>query len=99
MAEPLTGPPPFGEPSQAVLPNRVARLSEARFFYKAKRLELEHQFEAKMAQLHEEYLAVILQIRESPEQWELRCNERSHACEKKDKGNGHAIGGGAKYCS
>jgi hypothetical protein len=65
--------PPFSAPSQAMLKliepsDKVAWLSEARYFYETKLRELEHQFESKVAELREEYLAAILQIHKSPEQ-------------------------------
>jgi hypothetical protein len=46
---------------------KVARLSEAAYFYETKLRELEHKFESHAAMLREEYLAVILQIPESLE--------------------------------
>ncbi len=62
----------FGVPSQAVLEpieslDKVAWLSEAGYSYETKLRELEHQFESKAAELRREYLAVVLQIHESPE--------------------------------
>jgi hypothetical protein len=36
-----------------------------------KLLELEHQFETRVAELHEEYLEIILQVRDLQEQREV----------------------------
>ena len=47
--------------------DKVARLSEAGHAYEARLRELEHQFESKASELGEEYLAIVLQIHESPE--------------------------------
>jgi hypothetical protein len=47
-----------------------------------KLLELEHQFETRVAELHEEYLAVILQVRDSQEQWEVGNNGGSRGRER-----------------
>ncbi len=49
---------------------RSRGLSEAGYSYETKLRELEHQFESKAAELRQEYLAVVLQIHESPERWE-----------------------------
>jgi hypothetical protein len=61
----------FGVPPKAVLEliessDKVAWLSEAGYSYETKLRELEHQFESKAAELRQEYLAIILQIYESP---------------------------------
>jgi hypothetical protein len=71
MATPLTRQT-FGMPSQTVLEliessDKIAWLSEAGYSYETKLRELERQFESKAAELREEYLAIVLQIHESPE--------------------------------
>lgn len=48
-----------------------------------KLLELEHHFETEVAELHEEYLAVILQIREPQEQWEVGYNGEAGRAKRK----------------
>ena len=63
---------PFNVPSQAVPEliepsDKVAWLSEAGYSYETKLRELERQFESKAAELRDEYLAIVLQIHESPE--------------------------------
>ena len=62
----------FGVSSQAVLElidpsDKVAWLSEAGYSYETKLRELERQFESKADELRDEYLAIVLQIHESPE--------------------------------
>jgi hypothetical protein len=53
----------FGAPSQGVLiESSVVRLSEARYAFETRLLELEQQFEAKAAKVREEYLAAVLEI-------------------------------------
>jgi hypothetical protein len=71
MAKSITRQP-FEVPSQAVLElieasDKVAWLSEAGYSYETKLRELERQFESKAAELRDEYLAIVLQIQESPE--------------------------------
>jgi hypothetical protein len=58
----------FGGPSQGVLiesPDKVVRLSEARYAYETRLWELEQQFEVKAAKVREEYLAAVLEIHAS----------------------------------
>jgi hypothetical protein len=62
----------FGVSSQPKLEliessDKVAWLSEAGYSYETKLRELERQFESKAAELRDEYLAIVLQIHESPE--------------------------------
>jgi hypothetical protein len=47
--------------------DKIAWLSEARYCYETRLRDLEHQFESKAAELLQEYLAITLQIHESPE--------------------------------
>jgi hypothetical protein len=54
----------FGVPSQGVLEDKFARLSEAENAYKTKRRELEQQFKFKAAALRAFYLAAVLEIHE-----------------------------------
>jgi hypothetical protein len=63
---------PFSVTSQGVLEfvestDKIARLSQATYFYETKLRELEQKFESNAAELREDYLAVISQIPESPE--------------------------------
>jgi hypothetical protein len=83
---------PFGVPSRAPLSDKIAWLSEARHFYKMKLLELEHQFETRVAELNEEYLAIILQVRDLQEQREVGNDGGSRgAQEERIRGNDHAM--------
>jgi hypothetical protein len=56
--------------------DKVARLSEAGHAYEARLRELEHQFGSKASELGEEYLAIVLQIHESPERPEAATAKR-----------------------
>jgi len=62
----------LGGPSHGVLglieiSDKIARLSEAEYAFETKRRKLEHQFEVTNSELREEYLAAVLEIRDSPE--------------------------------
>jgi hypothetical protein len=82
MVSSITRPPfrvasglPFGVISQAVpefieSSDKVARLSEAAYFYETKLRELEQNFESHAAELREEYLSVISQIHELEHKFE-----------------------------
>jgi hypothetical protein len=82
MVSSITRPPfrvpsglPFSVTSQGVLEfiessDKIARLSEATYFYETKLRELEQKFESNAAELREEYLAVISQIHELEHKFE-----------------------------
>jgi hypothetical protein len=61
------GVPSDGVPELIETSDKVARLSQAGHAYEARLRELEHQFESKACELGEEYVAIVLQIHESPE--------------------------------
>ena len=67
----------FGVPSQGVLiesSDKVVRLSEARYACETRLLELEQQFEVKVAKVREEYLAALLEIHA----FEANGNQHAH---------------------
>jgi hypothetical protein len=68
--------PSHGVPELIETSDKVARLSEAGHACEARLRELEHHFESKASELGEEYLAIVLQIHESPERPEAATAKR-----------------------